>query len=371
MFSPNIFFFCFVFSQIKSVISQKSTFCQKDYSKKCAEEWTKLSTSEECVSPLSYRGPCPRYLQAEHETKKKKLLERECNIFWPCLDNCEKDYSSQCPTNWVPEDEKYCRPLSIYEGTCLLPYDFSNMTNEQKEIWSNKCSSSWPCKEKCKKDYSKICPKGWIKESDGMCLAPKYYNGPCLSRASLITLDKEMKVAFEKLCKLSFPCLQECKIDDNDPCPKDWILKSDEFGTPQNCLPPDYYNGTCDEHTKFIGLNSTLKESLAYECDIKWPCEIDTTKLINYEEYCPEYWTQSEKYCIAPQSYMGPCSKKKLFQSFKKEIKKAYAEECDIEWPLYKNSREEYLPKISALRKGKYNYGSVEPITGNIISTMK
>ncbi|ETW46828.1 hypothetical protein PFMALIP_05109 [Plasmodium falciparum MaliPS096_E11] len=77
------------------------------------------------------------------------------------------------------------------------------------------------------------------------------------------------------------------------------------------------------------------------------------------------------KYCIAPQSYMGPCSKKKSFQSFKKEIKKAYAEECDIEWPLYKNSREEYLPKISTLRKGKYSYGSVEPITGNIISTMK
>ncbi|ETW16078.1 hypothetical protein PFTANZ_05249 [Plasmodium falciparum Tanzania (2000708)] len=76
-------------------------------------------------------------------------------------------------------------------------------------------------------------------------------------------------------------------------------------------------------------------------------------------------------YCIAPQSYMGPCSKKKSFQSFKKEIKKAYAEECDIEWPLYKNSREEYLPKISTLRKGKYSYGSVEPITGNIISTMK
>ncbi|EWC73930.1 hypothetical protein C923_05384 [Plasmodium falciparum UGT5.1] len=210
----------------------------------------------------------------------------------PCLDNCEKDYSSQCPTNWVPEDEKYCRPLSIYEGTCLLPYDFSNMTNEQKEIWSNKCSSSWPCKEKCKKDYSKICPKGWIKESDGVCSAPKNYNGPCLSRASLITLDKDMKVAFEKLCKLNFPCLKECKMDDND-------------------------------------------------------------------------------YCIAPQSYMGPCSKKKSFQSFKKEIKKAYAEECDIEWPLYKNSREEYLPKISTLRKGKYSYGSVEPITGNIISTMK
>ncbi|ETW53933.1 hypothetical protein PFUGPA_03806 [Plasmodium falciparum Palo Alto/Uganda] len=97
-------------------------------------------------------------------------------------------------------------------------------------------------------------------------------------RASLITLDKDMKVAFEKLCKLNFPCLKECKMDDNDPCPKDWILKSDEFGTPQNCLPPDYYNGSCDEHTKFIGLNSTLKESLAYECDIKWPCEIGNLK---------------------------------------------------------------------------------------------
>ncbi|EUT78788.1 hypothetical protein PFAG_05365 [Plasmodium falciparum Santa Lucia] len=272
----------------------------------------------------------------------------------PCLDNCEKDYSSQCPTNWVPEDEKYCRPLSIYEGTCLLPYDFSNMTNEQKEIWSNKCSSSWPCKEKCKKDYSKICPKGWIKESDGVCSAPKNYNGPCLSRASLITLDKDMKKMIIE--KSGFSSCIFINI---------FFNKFNKIREYLFFSPPFNWNNLYTHDISILLLLLLKNDSFQHFLNKQSINNIIISKLFPY------IYIYYINYCIAPQSYMGPCSKKKSFQSFKKEIKKAYAEECDIEWPLYKNSREEYLPKISTLRKGKYSYGSVEPITGNIISTMK
>ncbi|KAI4835729.1 CPW-WPC family protein [Plasmodium brasilianum] len=291
----------------------------------CAEGWSKSSISDECVSPPSYRGPF----------------------------QCKKNYSHQCPNNWVPEDDTNCRPLATYEGTCLLSHDFSNMTDEQKEIWSNKCATDWPCKEKCKKDYSKLCPQEWTKNSnfcDGTCSAPIKYSGPCLPRASLHTLDKDMKESFEKLCKLDFPCLKECKIDNQDPCPKNWILKSDESGNPISCLPPDNYSGPCDEHSNFTGLNIDSKESIAYECDVQWPCAEETSNLINYEELCPENWTQSQKYCVAPQNYMGPCSKKKLFESFRKETKKAYAEECNIEWPLFKKSISKNFPKSSSTK---------------------
>ncbi|CRG95797.1 CPW-WPC family protein [Plasmodium gallinaceum] len=368
MFQNFLFFILFLI--IKEAISQKNSTCLRDYSQNCAEGWSKLSKSKECVAPLSYRGPCPRFLQIEHETKKKKELEKLCNIYWPCLTYCEKNYSSECPEKWVQGDDKNCYPLATYEGTCLFSYDFSNMTDEQKEIWSNKCETMWPCKEKCKKDYSKLCPQKWIKDDNDLCSAPINYNGPCLSRASLVTLDKDMKVAFEKLCKLDYPCLKECKIDMDDPCPQNWILKSNESGTSISCLPPDEYKGICDENTKFIGLNLELKESIEYECDIKWPCAEEIPDLINYEELCPENWIQSENYCVAPQNYMGPCSKKKLFKSFRKEIKKAYAEECNIKWPLFKNSKENF-PKISALRKGRYKFGIVEPITGEILSKIK
>ncbi|SBT72198.1 CPW-WPC family protein, putative [Plasmodium malariae] len=219
-----LFFLLFSLSAImKALTTHNRAICHRDYSHNCAEGWSKSSISDECVSPPSYRGPCPRFLQIEHETKKKKLLEEQCNIFWPSLVQCKKNYSHQCPNNWVPEDDTNCRPLATYEGTCLLSHDFSNMTDEQKEIWSNKCATAWPCKEKCKKDYSKLCPQEWTKNSDGTCSAPIKYSGPCLPRASLHTLDKDMKESFEKLCKLDFPCLKECKIDNQDlngPCLK-------------------------------------------------------------------------------------------------------------------------------------------------------
>ncbi|VWU51754.1 CPW-WPC family protein, putative [Hepatocystis sp. ex Piliocolobus tephrosceles] len=353
----------------RTPICQHRPYCNKDYSHNCANGWTKSNLTEECIAPISYRGPCPRFLQAETETKKKKILEQECNIFWPCIVDCEKDYTVPCPEKWVQEDEENCRPLSTYDGTCLSKHNFTNMTNEQKNIWSNKCLTSWPCKENCKKDYSKECPQGWIKENDGTCYAPKKYSGPCLSRVSLSSLDKDMKVAFEKLCMLQYPCLKTCEIDDNDPCPKNWIVKSDALGTPISCLPPDNYIGQCGEYTKFVGLNAKSKESVAHDCDITWPCVREAANIINYEELCPEDWIKSDKYCLAPQHYMGPCSRKKLFNLFKKELKMAYAEECNVQWPLIKNNVPHY-PKMSALRKGKTKFGSVEPITGDVISNI-
>ncbi|GAB68420.1 hypothetical protein PCYB_132940 [Plasmodium cynomolgi strain B] len=44
--------------------------------------WHQVNASQECVAPLSYRGPCPRFLQMENKTAQKRLLEGECRIFW-------------------------------------------------------------------------------------------------------------------------------------------------------------------------------------------------------------------------------------------------------------------------------------------------
>ncbi|GAW82942.1 CPW-WPC family protein [Plasmodium gonderi] len=365
----GIFFFLFSRAVIGEALSQNGKACRKDYSRPCAEGWHELRNSSQCIAPLSYGGPCPRFLQIEDSTKQKKIMEQECHIFWPCLFQCEKNYSLQCPEQWVPEDDRICRPLAIYEGTCLLSHDFSNMTNTQKEIWSNKCGTSWPCKPSTQPIFFFFL-KGteWIKDKDGSCSAPTKYSGPCLSRVSLLNVDKDIKVALEKLCNLSFPCIKECEVDMNDPCPSGWFLKSDEFGNPLNCLPPDNYEGLCGEETKFIGLISLeMKEQMAHECGVKWPCVSDV-KLVNYEELCPERWTKSEKFCVAPTNYMGPCARKKTFVSFKKEIKKAYAEECNVEWPPFTKETTESFPKISVSRKRKYKFGVVEPFTGDIIS---
>ncbi|ANQ10432.1 Uncharacterized protein PCOAH_00048490 [Plasmodium coatneyi] len=345
-----------------SGLSQDAWTCRKDYSRPCAEGWHQVNASQECVAPLSYRGPCPRFLQMENKTTQKRLLEGECHIFWPCLDQCERNYSLQCPEQWVPEDEKTCRPLAIYEGTCLPSHDFSNMTDAQKEIWSNKCGTDWPCMTSCKKDYSRACPQ------DGSCYAPVKYSGPCLSRMSLLNVDEDMKVALEKLCNVSFPCVKTCEVDMSDPCPTGWFVKSDACGNALSCLPPDNYMGPCGEETKLIGLtNLKSKERMAYECGVRWSCS-SATNPINYEQFCPDGWTKSEQYCVAPQNYAGPCAKKKLFVSFERGMKRAYAEECDVEWPLLGREASRSYPKGSALRKRKYNIGPVEPFMGAIIS---
>eukprot|EP00366_Plasmodium_knowlesi_P003233 XP_002260730.1 hypothetical protein, conserved in Plasmodium species [Plasmodium knowlesi strain H] len=440
---------------LASGISEDAWTCRKDYSRPCAEGWHQVNASRECVAPLSYRGPCPRFLQMENKTTKKRLLEGECRIFWPCLDQCERNYSLQCPEQWAPEDEKTCRPLAIYEGTCLPSHDFSNMTDAQKEIWSNKCETDWPCMVNHASLYSAwgmslcgypqfhssnsfslfprrrarriILEDGWTKESntlrssDGSCYAPVKYSGPCLSRMSLLNVDEDMKVALEKLCNVSFPCVETCDLDMNDPCPTGWFVKSDAFGNALACLPPDNYRGPCGEETKLIAIfvtssrlprtegltNLKSKKRMAYECAVKWPF----ANLINYEQFCPDGWTKSEQvYCVAPHNYVGPCAKKKLFATFERGMKKAYAEECDVEWPLlgkeapvsYRrgsgkrsytislcNSQCVPLSSFSydmaslhfnfcplndnawtsaALRKRKYNIGPVEPFTGAIIS---
>ncbi|EDL46954.1 hypothetical protein PVIIG_01334 [Plasmodium vivax India VII] len=184
-------------SALRGGLSKDAWTCRKDYARPCAEGWHQVNASQECVAPLSYRGPCPRFLQMESKATQKRLLEGECRISWPCLDQCERNYSLQCPEQWAPEDEKTCRPLAIYEGTCLPPHDFSKMTDPQKKIWSNKCETDWPCmvrhaslcaawgmplcgsppstlssacfspisKASCKKDYSRGCPQvipGWM-----------------------------------------------------------------------------------------------------------------------------------------------------------------------------------------------------------------
>lgn len=354
-------------SLVTEAYSEKQPHCRRDFSNHCAEGWSKLLNSEECVAPLSYTGPCPRFLQAAHDTKKKKLLEKECNINWPCMTKCEIDYSAQCPSTWIPIDSVTCFPSSIYNGRCLLPQDFSIMTVEQKIIWGNMCDATWPCKEKCKKDYAKSCPQGWNKDDSGLCTAPKHYNGPCLPKASLTTMDKEMKVAFEKLCQIEFPCLRKCELDMEEACPKQWILQSDENGNAISCLPPDNYTGPCDRNTKFLSLSVESRDHKALECNVEWPCVEDEVNLISYDELCPEGWTQEEKYCIAPKEYQGPCPHKKLFTSFSKELKKEYGEICNIKWPLVEHKKLEH-PKSHALRKGKYSSGAVDQATGDVIS---
>ncbi|KJP86152.1 hypothetical protein AK88_04203 [Plasmodium fragile] len=296
----------------------------------------------------------------------------------PCLDQCERNYSLQCPEQWAPQDDKTCRPLAIYEGVCLPSHDFSNMTDAQKEIWSNKCGTDWPCmvrhtslystwgmplsgKKECHTSDCFLSPHvfpsrrarrttlegGWTKESNTQRSSNHspfelgiFFFSTWIAIVFFTTMNDNCPILGRTILFSPFFAIRL-----QQPCPAGWLVKSDAFGNAISCLPPDNYTGPCGEETKLMAANP-----------------------INYDQLCPDGWTKSEQYCVAPQNYMGPCAKKKLFASFERGMKRAYAEECDVEWPFVGREASDSYPKGSALRKRKYNIGPVEPFTGAIIS---
>ena len=58
----------------------------------------------------------------------------------------------------------------------------------------------------CSREYSATCPKSWDEVSEGMCIAPKSYGGPCQGVAYFSEMSTTDKQHFEKRCGSCWPC---------------------------------------------------------------------------------------------------------------------------------------------------------------------
>merc|ERR1711997_750519 len=75
---------------------------------------------------------------------EKQVLANQCGLIWPCRISCERDYSKKCPEDWQSESN-LCVAPAAYAGDCSYGVDTSDMSNEQKEAWASRCGVRWQC----------------------------------------------------------------------------------------------------------------------------------------------------------------------------------------------------------------------------------
>lgn len=81
---------------------------------------------------------------------------------------------------------------------------FISILLHQVEEFSWKCRASWPCVSGCALNFSG-CPSGWTSSADG-CVAPKDYAGICSPVTNFSKMSDEDKQSWSQLCGASFGC---------------------------------------------------------------------------------------------------------------------------------------------------------------------
>ncbi|VWU50210.1 CPW-WPC family protein [Hepatocystis sp. ex Piliocolobus tephrosceles] len=337
--------------------------CERDYTEKCPMNWQlNKNDNKYCNAPDSYVGPCEKQIKNEMDISEKIQTEKNCFIFWPCNKNCIQNFKkSKCPIDWILTEDNFCMAPQNYTGNCLKKINFIKMNEKEKAIYSNLCNIRWSCKEACKRDYSVLCPEGWIEGSKGYCLATNTYDGICEKRIYLKDSDKTLKQMYEQKCQFNYPCINSCQKKYDDLCPNLWFLINNN-----ECAPSESYTGNCKEN--YIFKNKTIEEKKMFEemCDISYPC-LQTCKR-DYSYNCPIGWKETLSYCLAPVSYKHNCKKIMRTNMTEKE-KLEISTNCHVFWPC--SNYEILLKKLiyNNLTEEDYMYivnGPVDNATGSI-----
>lgn len=208
--------------------------CSRNYREHCPLNWKFDSDKITCIAPDSYIGSCEKRMSSAIDITEKKKKEKECSFFWRCENNCVQDMENFiCPLYWEQIDDVTCQAPSNYTGKCLNTMKFGSMGNKEKVIYSNLCDVMWPCKEKCEHDYSVLCPEGWLEKEKEYCVASNLYKGNCDKILHLKNFDKSMKEIYEDKCNFSYPCVNTtCEKNYDDMCPNLWIPVNDNECAP-------------------------------------------------------------------------------------------------------------------------------------------
>ena len=152
-------------------------------------------------------------------------------------------------------------------------------------------------------------------------------------QARFPTEDKELlanvaHIAFEDvLAKVN---LRESVLrkDFSVACPIGWV----DGGDGSKCTPPFGYQGACSEGVEFGQLDPEGKEARANECGATYPALGDCVP--DFSHACPEGWhTSADVVCEAPDSYVGPCVRRKDFRRISANGKALFEATCDVRWP--------------------------------------
>ncbi|KJP87092.1 hypothetical protein AK88_03260 [Plasmodium fragile] len=179
--------------------------CTHDYSVLCPSGWIEGADGY-CLATSSYTGNCEKKIYLKHlDEVMKQTYEHKCQFNYPCVHSCEKNYNDVCPNLWIPVNEKECTPSENYNGRCKHNYIFKGkITEEEKKNFEKMCHVSYPCVKDCKRDYSFNCPIGW-KETLSFCLAPTSYRYSCEKMMKNNMTERE-KIQISAKCLVFWPC---------------------------------------------------------------------------------------------------------------------------------------------------------------------
>ncbi|CRG94257.1 CPW-WPC family protein [Plasmodium gallinaceum] len=304
--------------------------CLRNYREKCPLNWiVSKDDNKFCNAPDSYIGPCEKKIRNDIDISEKKMLEKKCLIFWQCDHNCDhQDFENYlCPLDWIKINDEYCKAPEHYVGTCLNKIKFSSMSNKEKMIYSNLCDIRWPCKEKCEHDYSVLCPDGWIEGNNEYCIATNGYKGNCKKKIYLKHLDKIMKQAYEQKCQFNYPCFNSCEKNYDDLCPNLWLSVNEKECAPSeyyngNCKENYIFkNRNIEEKKQFEKLCNVsyrclekCKRDYSYNCPIGWKetlsyCLAPNSYKYNCDKLMKKNMNENEKIEIGKKCHVfWPCS---------------------------------------------------------------
>ncbi|CDJ47843.1 plasmodium falciparum CPW-WPC domain-containing protein, putative [Eimeria brunetti] len=85
--------------QVEELLVEQK-FCPHDFSVLCPFAWTPSGDDTTCTAPEAYIGSCQRKMNFAVDQSAKEQLEDQCLISWPCLKQCNRDFSVLCPMDW-------------------------------------------------------------------------------------------------------------------------------------------------------------------------------------------------------------------------------------------------------------------------------
>ena len=121
--------------------------------------------------------------------------------------SCDQDYSQQCPLLFSPAGVGKCAPVSGYIGPCASgAQSFEALSSSAKARWSELCFAPWPCVE-CRRDFSSLCPSGWVADGGTKCKPTVAYSGPCGAVVDFAGFTRGMMMEWSSTCAAYWPCV--------------------------------------------------------------------------------------------------------------------------------------------------------------------
>lgn len=247
----------------------------ENWYKNCPVSWYDNGEGECENSQPSLEGICPNkftYRGLTVEAKQDKA--KECSLRWPCLpEECQRDYSVQCPEGWTATSPIVCKAAEDYLGPCPRYAQLGRFNHELKVNFEIVCFTFWPCRLDCVRDYTTPCPLGWTKLKGDICAAPADYPGPLAAHFNFNSIPVSQREAIAQKFNVDYPCIERehCDRDYSSTCPIGWAVSSDGTG----CSAPSYLSTSCSGVIQFNRPEFTdaMKADLARKCQAEYPCK--------------------------------------------------------------------------------------------------